>query len=155
MKPCSIRSRRLKPSAQIDGIDETAYGRDAIRREPGASGMLPDSVLIRGDVNAVDFVLSHVAVQPVNLRTGCIQRRQRAQGYLTELSIRQASGATYLTFDHELRHNPEITPNPAGACPPRTSSVLSPAAICGDVSAGTRDATFVKSDCAHRVGRMS
>ena len=67
--------------------------------------MLPNAVFIRRQVNAIDFVLGDVTVEPLNLRPHGAQNLQRAQGNLPDLRIRQASGPSYFAFDYKLRHS--------------------------------------------------
>jgi len=74
-------------SVQIDRVDETAHRGDTISRNTCPSGMLPDDVFIRRQVNAVDLILGDVTVEPMDLRPDGIQSLQRAQGDLPELRI--------------------------------------------------------------------
>ena len=75
------------PSVQIDRVDETAHCGDTISRNTGPPRMVPDDVFIRRQVNAIDFILGDVTVEPMNLRSEGIQGLQGAQRNLPELRI--------------------------------------------------------------------
>ena len=49
------------------GIDDVLDLRDAIRGKPALLGMFADQFFAGGDVDAVDLVVGHVAVHPLDL----------------------------------------------------------------------------------------
>ena len=61
---------------QASRIDQAAHCGNAIGGDAGSESVLPDSLLVRRKVNAVDFVLSDVTVEPLNLRPHFLQRLQ-------------------------------------------------------------------------------
>ena len=65
---------------EVDRVNETAYCGDAIGRKAYPAGVLPNAVLVWSKVNAIDFVLSDVAMEPLNLWTHLLQRLQGTQG---------------------------------------------------------------------------
>lgn len=93
--------RRL---GQLVRIDHPAHGGNAVRGHPYPPGVLPDTVLVRRQVNAVDLVFRDVAVEPLDLRPHLFKLFQGSQGELPDFAIGQASGAGYSTFNDKLRH---------------------------------------------------
>ena len=57
-------------------VNETAYGRDTIRGDACAAGVLPNRVFVWCEVNAVDLIFGDVAVEPLNLRSHIFERLQ-------------------------------------------------------------------------------
>ena len=90
---------------QGERVNETAHRRDTVGWHSCAARMLPNAVFIRREVNAIDLILGHVTMEPLNLRPHGTQSLQRSQGHLPDLHIGQASGARYLAFDYKLRHS--------------------------------------------------
>ncbi|MDX6458083.1 MAG: hypothetical protein QOE55_1780 [Acidobacteriaceae bacterium] len=72
---------------QGERVNETADCRDTVGWNTCAARVLPNAVFIRRQVNAIDFVLGDVTVEPLNLRPHSIQSLQRAQGHLPDLYI--------------------------------------------------------------------
>ena len=89
-------------------VNEATHCRDPIGWDTGQARMLPNSIFIGRDVNAVDLVLGDITVQPLDLRSYSTQSLQRTEGHLPDLHIGQGSGARDLAFDYKLRHSPEF-----------------------------------------------
>ena len=65
--------RRRRSKLQLPfgggGVDDAPDGGNAVRREAALLGVLADRRLVWRDINAVNLVVGHVAVQPLDLRT--------------------------------------------------------------------------------------
>ena len=68
-------------------VNKTPHCRDTVGWDTCAARMLANGVFIRRQVNAIDFVLGDVTVEPLNLRPHGAQNLQRAQGNLPDLYI--------------------------------------------------------------------
>src|SRR5271165_5739114 len=75
------------------GIDDRGDLGDAIRGEAALGGVFADQGLVGCDVDAVDFVLGHVAVDPLNLGTEFAQDAAGGLGDGLQLLWREFSGA--------------------------------------------------------------
>ena len=73
--------------AQTGRVNETADRRDTVGWKTCSARMFPDAVFIRREVNAIDFILGDVTVEPLKLRPHSAQNLQRAQGNLPDLHI--------------------------------------------------------------------
>jgi hypothetical protein len=73
--------------AQGRRVNEAAHCRDPVGWDTCAPRMLPNAVFIRREVNAIDLILGHVTVEPLNLRPHSTQNLQRAQGHLPDLHV--------------------------------------------------------------------
>ena len=51
------------------------------------ASVLPNAVLVGRQIDAVDLVLGHVTVKPLNLRPHLFQRLQGTQGYVPDLGF--------------------------------------------------------------------
>src|SRR6516164_1772310 len=109
-KRSNILSRSRNPLLQQRRINEPANSGNPINGNTHSAGMFPDAVLIWREVNAVNLVLGHIAVEPLYLRPHFLQCLQGAQRYFTDLVFCQSSGAGYFTFDHELGHGGSLAP---------------------------------------------
>lgn len=85
-------------------IDDRPNLRDAVGGETALLRVLPDSVFIRRDVDAVNFVVGNVAVNPLNLRAHVSQYAARLLGNGLQLLWRQLSHFRNVSLDDELRH---------------------------------------------------
>ena len=92
-------------------VDQPAHSRNAIGRNPYTPRVLPDDVFVRREIDAVDFIFGDIAVQPLNLRPQLLQGIKRAKRYLSNLGLREASGARNLAFYDVLRHERQCTPS--------------------------------------------
>lgn len=71
--------------AQGGRVNEAPHCRDPVGWNTCAARMLPNGVLIRREVNAIDLVLGDVTVEPLNLRPHSAQNLERAQRNLPDL----------------------------------------------------------------------
>jgi hypothetical protein len=67
------RARRL---FEVSRINQAAYCRDPVSREARSAGMLANAVLVWCEVDAVQFILGDVTVEPSDLRPHFLQRMQ-------------------------------------------------------------------------------
>jgi len=67
--------------------------------------VLPDQGLVGSDVNAVDFLLGHVAVNPLNLEAEFAQDTAGCLRDGLKLLRAQLSGARQFTFDYVFWHD--------------------------------------------------
>src|SRR6516165_6312072 len=109
-KRSNILCRTRTTLLQLRRINESANSGNPIDGNTYSAGMFPDTVLIWREVNAVNLVLGHIAVEPLYLRPHFLQCLQGAQRYFTDLVFCQRSGAGYFTFDHELGHGGSLAP---------------------------------------------
>ena len=72
---------------QVGRVNETPYGGDTIGGNACKAGVLPNSVFVWREVNAIDLILGDVTVEPLNLRPHCFQRLQGTQGDFPDLGI--------------------------------------------------------------------
>src|SRR5215472_6508354 len=86
-KRSNILSRSRNPLLQQRGINEPANSGNPISGNTHSAGMFPDTVLIWRKINAVNLVLRHIAVEPLDLRPHFRQCLQGAKGYFTDLSF--------------------------------------------------------------------
>jgi len=63
---------------RFTGSIRPADCRNAIGWNAGAASVLPYAVLVGREVYAIDFILSHITVKPLDLRPHPLQCRQRA-----------------------------------------------------------------------------
>src|SRR5271165_1030537 len=75
------------------GIDDRRDLGNSICGEAALAGVFPDQGLVRSDIDAVDFVLGHVAVDPLNLGTEFAQDAAGGLGDGLQLLWREFSGA--------------------------------------------------------------
>src|SRR2546427_1382443 len=81
------RWRRTDTLLCRGGIDHVADRRDPIRRETSLGRMLPDRSLVRSQVHTIDLVPRDVAVQPLNLRTHCLENVHRFLRDLAKFAV--------------------------------------------------------------------
>src|SRR6202040_998654 len=85
-------------------IDDVLDLGDAVRWESSLLGMFFDHFLVGSDVHAINFVVSHIAVHPLDLRT---QILKYAAGFLRNglnLLLSQFSCLGDIALDHIFRH---------------------------------------------------
>ena len=87
MPPSNLRSKSLAPLVKAGRINQTAHGGNAIRGDAGFPGVLPDGLLVRGQVNAINLVFRDIAVQSLNLRSNLIQGLQGLKRDLPDLRL--------------------------------------------------------------------
>lgn len=63
------------------GINHRLDFRNSIRGESALGGVLADELLIRRDIDAVNLVLSHVTVNPLNLGSQVLENATGFLGY--------------------------------------------------------------------------
>src|ERR1700722_5124652 len=89
---------------RISGLKQAAHCGYAIRRNSSALGMFADHRFVRREVDAVDLVAGHVAVQPLNVVPQAANRSHRPLRYFTELSVAEITDTGNVAFDYEFRH---------------------------------------------------
>src|SRR3954454_12421380 len=67
--------------------------------------MLPDHFLVRRAVDAVDLVVRHVAVDPLDLRTEVLEDRAAGLRCGLEVGCAKLTHAGHFPLNHELRHD--------------------------------------------------
>src|SRR5215472_18108302 len=67
--------------------------------------MFANSVLVRCDVDAVDFVLGYVAMQPLHLRAQVLENAARFLRDGLQLLVFEVSGAGNLALNYILGHS--------------------------------------------------
>ena len=85
----ALRRPRFAPLLLFSGsgIDDRFHFRDSAHREASAAGVLSNNLFVRSDVDTIDLVPCHVAVDPLNLRT---KVSEHVAGYLRHtLQIRR------------------------------------------------------------------
>src|SRR3954452_25293638 len=85
-------------------IDHRRHQADALRREPTATGVLVDDVLVGCDVDAVDLVGRHVALDPPDLGAEAGDHLVGLGADVVQLLGRQLAGSGQWSFDHVLGH---------------------------------------------------
>jgi hypothetical protein len=85
--------------------------------------MLPDQIGIGRSINAIDFVSSHVAFNPLNFGAEFGQHSAGDLGNLLELISRQVTGSRDFSLDHELWHVRLLSSNSVYRARPNRSSV--------------------------------
>ena len=84
--------------------------------ESALSGVLADERLVGRNVDAIDLVVSHIAVDPLN---GWSQIAQHGAGLLRnslKLRRRKRSGSRNLAFDDELWHGCDLSQGNVAKC---------------------------------------
>src|SRR5262245_47281099 len=97
----AIRSRVLV----VGRVDEAAYCADAIDGDVCQAGVFLDHELVRRVVDAIDLVVRHVAVDPLDFRPELPECSQRNERSLADLCFGHPAGAWDVTFDNKLRHS--------------------------------------------------
>src|SRR3546814_1846792 len=67
--------------------------------------MLADHILVRGAVNAVDLVVGHIAVDPLDLRAEIAEHVATGLRRILEVCCSQFADSRHVAFDHILRHD--------------------------------------------------
>src|SRR5262249_32587476 len=95
----------------VQGVDEAPDGRDPIRRDPDLLRVLADRLFVRTEVDAVDLVSGHVAVEPLDLGAHPSQDLDGLPGHRLELGVRELACSRDLALDHEFGHGrpPRLT----------------------------------------------
>src|SRR3954467_6211102 len=94
----------LNSLAQGSGINEASHRGDTISRKPDTAGVLPNTVFIRREIDAIYLIFSDVTVQPLNFRAHVLQYLQGMQGQLPNLGLRKRASSGYFPFNNKLRH---------------------------------------------------
>jgi len=77
-----ISATIVKQSATLfDGgrIKHAADGGDPVGGKTGATSVLANGVLVRREIDAINFVFRHIAMEPLNLRPDLFQALQGTQ----------------------------------------------------------------------------
>ncbi len=69
------------------GIKKSANGGDAIGRKTYSLSVFMDNCLVGGEVDAIHFVASNVAMEPLDLRTHTFQNVNRLLSDFPQLGI--------------------------------------------------------------------
>src|SRR5919106_2233578 len=85
-------------------IEDVLHFGDAVRGEAPPRRVLPNHLLVRRDVDAVDDVAGDVAVHPLDARAERVQYFVRFLRDAAELLRPPAAAAGNLTFDDVLGH---------------------------------------------------
>lgn len=85
-------------------INDPSHLRNAVRREAALLSMLANHLFIRRDVDAVDLVIGHVTLEPLNLRSQLLQHSTGLLRDALKLLWRQLSCFGNLPFDYVFRH---------------------------------------------------
>jgi BRCT domain type II-containing protein len=96
---------KVKPS-DLGGcrVDYVSNSRDAIDREAAEFGVLADEGVRRGAIDAVDFVASDIALNPLNLVAKFGEHAAGSLRNVAELVVSHVTGAGYISLNHELWH---------------------------------------------------
>src|SRR5689334_13120209 len=106
MKSAPLRVGTRPGLLRRGGIDDVHNSGNAVDRKTTLFGMLPDELLARRDVHAINLVARDVTLLPLHLRP---QSTQHIAGFLRdrfEFLRRQCASSWKLAFNNELRHNP-------------------------------------------------
>src|SRR5947209_4083791 len=101
------------PLCKASRINQAADGGNAIGGDAGFAEVLPDSLLVRRQVNAINLVFRDITMQPLNLRSHLVQGLQRLERDLPDLRLGERPSARNLAFNHELRHYRTSVQQPA------------------------------------------
>src|SRR5439155_16839405 len=80
--------------------------RDPVRRDAPLLGVLADGLLVRRHVHAVDLVVCHVALDPLDLRPHFAQHPAGLLGDRLQLLRRQLPRSGDVPLDHVFGHDP-------------------------------------------------
>src|SRR5215469_1760157 len=94
--PCLFGCRRIDGGSNLG---------DIVRGEAPLACMFANSVLVRSDVNAVDFVLGHVAMQPLHLGAQVPENAARLLRNGLQLLGFEVPGAGNLALNYILGHS--------------------------------------------------
>jgi hypothetical protein len=103
-RPCTGRPGKPRLHLGRRRVDDLAHARDAVRRESTAARVLLDQLRRRGVVDAVDLVVHHVALHPLDLGAERIQDAHRLLGNGPQFLRAELARARQFTLDHEFRH---------------------------------------------------
>ena len=78
---------------------------DTIRRKASTLGVLQNQFFIRCDVNAVDLVVGHIAVDPLDLGTHLLEHAAGLLGDALQRVGAELAGPGDVTFDNEPGHD--------------------------------------------------
>jgi hypothetical protein len=95
--PSALRCRRVNDSADLS---------NAIGGETALLRVFAHYSFVRRDIDAVDFVVSHEAFDPLDLRSKIAQYTTGLFRNPLQLSRGQGTGSGKLTFNHKFRHGP-------------------------------------------------
>src|SRR6516164_3993771 len=87
-------------------VDRGSNLGDIVRGEAALACMFANSVLVRGDVDAVDFVLGYIAVQPLHVRAQVLENAARFLRDGLQLLGFEVPGAGNLALNYILGHSP-------------------------------------------------
>ena len=105
------------------GVDDAADLSNRVRWESPLSGMFPDEILVRRNVDAVDLVSGDIAVDPLNLGTEPAEDAAGGFGDGFELVVREFSSAGDFALDDVLGHGSSVGWEAEQAAPRRSAPV--------------------------------
>src|SRR5437763_11070724 len=85
-------------------VDHSAHSRHTIRQEAALFGVLAHGLFIGRDVDAIDLVVGHVTLHPLDLWAHAAQHPTRFLRDALQLRFRQLSGVGNFALNDELRH---------------------------------------------------
>ena len=85
-------------------VDQVPDGGDPAGRDADLARVFANRGFVRSEVHAVDFLVRHVAVEPLNLGSHSLQDLQRAQGHLPDLAFGHPARSRHVPLDNVLRH---------------------------------------------------
>src|SRR6202042_3397758 len=91
------------------GVYYGADLRDFVGGKAAGLCVLPYGVFVGSDVDAIDFVVGDIAVQPLDLRPHVAQDAAGCLGDSLQLFRRELAGSGDLSFDDELGHWVDLT----------------------------------------------
>ena len=98
------RAARVTRSGVPLWIDEPAHGGDPVGGNAQLPRVLPDERFVRREIDAVEPVVRHVAVQPLNLRADALQHLERSHRDGPNLLLGHLADSGHLALDDELGH---------------------------------------------------
>src|SRR5581483_230691 len=93
-----------KKSFCRQGTDHAAYLRDFVCRKTALGGVFAYHFFVRSDVNAIDFIVGHVAFHPLDGRTEMVEYAARFLGNGVQLVLRKIAHVGDLSLNDILGH---------------------------------------------------
>src|SRR3954469_15755358 len=111
-------------------IDRRADLRNAVSGEAGRLGVLPDQILARRAVDAIDLIVGDVGMDPLDLGPELAQHAARALRGALQIVRTKVPDARHIPLDDELRHG-RISPSKRSGPLRRARSRVQPQATGG------------------------
>ena len=86
-------------------VDDRSDLTDLVGRESAEFGMLPDEIFVRRDVDAVDLVISDIALKPLDFGSKLVQHGTGGLRYPLKIGGAEFACARNVTFDYKFRHS--------------------------------------------------